>query len=229
MEIMKARVRLLALMALTLLCATSVAVTNAHAQLPGESTLGQFLINLGAALLATIQATGIGNFSLLVAARDYEFRCTSFVINEGKIESSTDGKGKLTSMGCKSFSLSTGAALPCDLKTLETITASALVLPVLHGGQAFLLFEPQTGSTSFTIISYKSGGECPLPLNNPVTGSLTALMDALDAVEQTILFSPAIQLLTGDKLAFGGFPAYVHREVKASLTGVHAGQKLGVH
>jgi hypothetical protein len=198
-------------------------------ELPGASSAGTFLINLGSALLATVTGKQLGTGFLLVAARDLKIECSSFDIEEGKINTSTDAQGKVVFLGCISKNHAGVTLADCQLKELETIRASALILPILHGGLTYVLFEPIPPATIFATPSYKAGTPCTLPLNNPVTGAVTALVKTLDAVVQPLLFSEAIQLLTGDKLAFGGFPAYINAEADVELTAPHAGQKLGIH
>jgi hypothetical protein len=197
---------------------------------PATNSAGTYLINLGAALLANIDGTG-GLGSLLVPGRNLKIECHEAHLEEAKIHSSTDALGKVTFLGCVSLDLTTGAALPCETKVLKTISATALALPILHGPESnresFVLFEPQ--GENFTVVTYKEGTECPLPLNNPVKGSIAGLVDDLETVKQLILFNPDIQLLTGDKLSFGGFPSYIHADVTVELTPPHEGQKLGIH
>jgi hypothetical protein len=197
--------------------------------LPESTKVGNFLVNLGNALLATVSASQIGEGYILVAGRGLEFTCASFHVTEGKINTAADAVGKVIFLGCASYSHETGELLPCELKTAGTITAEALILPIVHGGDTFLLFEPIEGATNLTIISYKSGTGCVLPLNNAVSGSLVAKVDSAGAIKQLILFNENIQLLTADKLTFGTFPSYVIGHAQVELTGSHAGQKLGIH
>ena len=221
--------KVLGLALLSALSMMAFAAVGAQAQLPGESKAGTFTVGGKAALLATVVGEQLGQGFLLVAARDLKIECSSFDINEGKINSSTDAQGKVTFLGCLSFSHAGVHLKDCQFKTLETITAEALILPILHGGLNYVLFEPIPPATIFSTPSYKSGTACTLPLNNPVTGSVTALVKTLEANPQVLLFSEAIQLLTGDKLAFGGFPAYLNATADVSASGAHVGQVIGVH
>lgn len=195
---------------------------------PSTNTVGTYLVNLSSVLLAKVAARQIGEGELLVPARDLIIRCTAFDLEEGKVSTSVDALAKGTFLGCLSLSHSSLEHLPCTLTTLGTITASALVLPIVHNNEPFILFEPDVGQ-HFTNVSYKSGTECPLPLNNPLLGSVVALIDTLDAVAQLILFSEGVQLLVADKLTFGGNTAYINGHGEAELAGTHQGQKLGIH
>jgi hypothetical protein len=200
---------------------------------PTTNTPGLFLFSGGTVLLATVAVSQIGTGILLVAGRSLEIRCTALNLNSGKIHTSTDGAGEATFTGCKAFDHKALTELKeCKFVELETIKAKALVLPIRHGGENFILFEPLEGAKNFTIISFKEGTECPLPLNNPVTGSISALVDPETAEKlprRLILFSEGIQLLTGDKLAFGGFPSYIKAHGEIQLDGPHAGEKLDIH
>lgn len=202
---------------------------GAQGQLPGASALGSFLINLGSALLATFTGELLGPLILLVAARQLKIECMGLDVEEGKINSSTDAQAKFILLGCISFTHA-GVHLPdCLFKELGMIRLSVLILPILHGGSTFLLFEPIPPSTVLSTPSYKSGTPCTLPLNNPITGSFTALIKTLDSVTQTLLFSETIQLLTADILSFGGFPAYMSAEADFKLADHPSDKKLGIH
>lgn len=193
-----------------------------------QGQLGQYLVNLGSALLATFWGWGGG--SLTVMARDLKLECAALSLSEGKINSSTDASGKVEFTGCVSYSLSTGVKLAdCQLKTLETITASFLALPSLVSPETYVLFEPIPPATVFATISYKSGTACTLPLNNPVTGSVVMRIPFLERSPQTGEFHPKNQELTGDKLSFGGNTAFLQGSVGAELLGAHFGQKIGIH
>ncbi len=196
----------------------------------GGSQLGTYLINLGPVLLATFAAALEGIAVFLVAGRSLEIRCTGMFFNGAKIDTLTDALGEAVFIGCKKFDHKTLQELPqCLLKELETIRIKFLALPILHNGEPFLLFEPQNVGEPLANITLKAGIGCPLPLNNLLTGSFTALVEELDAVAQVILFSEGIQLLIGDLLSLGGFPAYLTAKVRLELTGPHFGQKLGIH
>lgn len=197
-------------------------------ELPLSSLLGTYLINLAAALLATFTGTQIGASQFSIPGRNLEIECQTLHLTEGKIESSSDARAKATYLECVALRLDDGKPLPCEFVGLGTFAALFLILPITHGGENFLLFEPASGS-AFTVVAFKEGTECPLPLNNPASGSISASVDALDAVVQLILFSKSIQLLTGDVLRFGGFPSYIERHAGIELIGEHLGEKLGIH
>jgi hypothetical protein len=227
---MKHGIRVLGLVVLALVGTMAVGAGGAQGQtLPEASALGSFLINLGSALLATFTGELLGPLILLVAARQLKIECMGLDVEEGKINSSTDAQAKFILLGCISFTHA-GVHLPdCLFKELGMIRLSVLILPILHGGSTFLLFEPIPPSTILSTPSYKSGTPCTLPLNNPITGSFTALVKTLDSATQTLLFSQTIQLLTADILSFGGFPAYMSAEADFKLADHPSDKKLGIH
>jgi hypothetical protein len=207
-----------------------VGATGAHGQLPAESTPGIYLVNLASALLAEITVEQVGPGYLLVPDKDLKIECESLNTEEGEINTSADASLKIALQGCLSFSLSTGKHLAnCVLKTLGTIALQALVLPIAHAEESFLLLEPIPPSTALATVSYKSGTGCTLSLDNSITGSISALVGALDAVTQLGILSEGIQLLTGDKLSFEGSTAYLDANIEIKLSGGHAGDKLGIH
>lgn len=209
---------------------TFILFDDAQAQLPGESKLALILIDLELALLAPLTVQQLIPGTLLVPGRDLKLECKIVTESDvkGKINTYTDAYVKVSFLGCLSFSLSTFIHLPC-VPSLDRIEAEALILPVLHGEQTFILFEPAPEKTNLAVVSYKSETECPLPLNNPVTGSVSASLAFLEVAQQAISFSPEIQLLTGDVLRFGGFPSYIHAITHARLTESHLNQAIGVH
>jgi hypothetical protein len=225
--------KVLGLSLMAMLGLMAFAAVGAQAQeLPGASSLGLYLINLGNALLATATGAQVGVGKLLVEGRGIEIGCDTAHVVEGKIDSATDALAKLEFLKCKTYEFGTLALIEsCVIKggTVAnggTVLAKALLLPILHGGVNYVLAEPQEG-TNFATVSYEPGIGCVLPLNNPVSGSVSAQVH--EGVVAKLLLSPAIQLLTGDKLLFGTFPSYIDAEATVELTGSHSGQKLGVH
>ena len=199
--------------------------------LTNGGTVGKFSLNLGEITLSVpITATQIGTGVLLVAGRSIEVRCTGLTLTGAAINNNTDASGAATFTGCKTFDHKALTEIAtCLLKELEKITAQALVLPILHGGELFILFEPlNLVGTTFATISYKPGIGCTLPLNNPVTGSVVALVSELEGEVLGIKFSEGIQLLLGDSLAFGGFASYITAEGTVEPTEAEH-KKIGVH
>jgi hypothetical protein len=226
---------------LTMMAALGVmafSAVGAQAALPGDSSVGEFLINLAAvgALKASVTGSQLGNGYLLVATRDLKIECTGLDVVGGVINSSTDAFVEVLFLGCLANNHKGEMLEGCEFKVLKDITADALVLPILHNGENFLLFEPLDNKVFpepdvFTVVSFKPGIGCVLPLNNPVTGSVVAKVDQLEAEKPEILFSEAIQLLSGDVLQYGtaAQTSYVNGTADLELTGTHKGLKLGIH
>jgi hypothetical protein len=170
----------------------------------------------------------LGNGYLLVAARDLKIECTGGTVTAANVNNSTDAKATVTFTGCVANNHAGTPLKDCLFKELETIKASALALPILHGGQKYVLFEPLEGE-NFTTVSFKEGTVCTLPLNNPVKGSVVAKVDALEGTVQTLLFNEAIQLLVGDVLKYGALAntSYVNGHADVEVEGVE--KELGVH
>jgi hypothetical protein len=220
--------RALALTMKIMLAVMTFTTGGAQAALPGDSTLGSFLVNLGTPSFNNVTAKQLGTGFLLVQARDLKIECTSVDIDFGWIKTSTDAEVDVKFLGCVAKNHAGSPLKDCLFKELETIKASALVLPILHGGERFVLFEPRIG-TELANIKFKPETTCTLSLSNPVFGAVAAKVEGeLEAVVQTLVFSEAIQLLSGDILKYGALnnTAYLSGVADAELD---SGAKLGIH
>jgi hypothetical protein len=186
-----------------------------------EGETGIFVIDGNKVLLATATATQEGKAVLLVPGRNLKLECSSSDVLAGtEVLNATEALAKVKFLGCETFNHKTGAKLSCTVDVPE-VTAS--LSPAAHAGGEYALAVPD-GSLFTTVILL--GASCPLPEENPVKGSIVALIDGNGEVKPLLLFSEAIQLLVGDKLEFGGFTSYVSGSTVVELTGGHAG--LGV-
>lgn len=204
---------------------------GAQAQLPGESTKGTFLVN-NKVLLASVTGSLLGEGKLLVQGRNLDLKCSGAHVEEGHINATgTEALVKVLFLGCKTYVHNSKEQIKnCIIKggTVEgggTIIAIAIVLPIFHGGSKFVLFESDGGPLA--TISYEANKGCVLPLNNPVTGSVTA--EVIEGTPTTLIFSEAIQLLNGDELFDGVFRAYITATAHVEGSGAHAGQRVGIH
>jgi hypothetical protein len=197
----------------------------------GTSSPGKILINLGSALLAAITGMQIGSGKLLIEGRGIEIGCDTAHVSEGKITSSSDASAKVEFLGCKTYEFGKLVQIEnCILKggTIAgggIIIVKFLILPIVHNGQSFLLFEPSEGTT-LTTFSYEANKGCSMPLNNPIAGAFSARFH--EGVISTLLLSKSVQLLTADKANYAVFPLYIDAEGRLELVGEHAGYKLGV-
>jgi len=229
---------LLAVAALGVLVFTSAA----HALTP------QFLIGgkpVGAltAALGGFQVGGTGG--LLVPALNLRINCTKFSVQEGKINSATDANGKLLFEECTALELG-GAENEiggCEIISSATdfrhhITSTGLILPIEFADGGFGVLVEKI----LSLVLFRSGLGCPLPLDNVAKGELCVRIDENDTVEPTLLMSKAIQeecpqrtTLEGgsgvgvkDKMLYGAQETFVDRTAKVFLTGTHAGMTFGV-
>ena len=221
-------IRVLGLAVLALL---GVGLSGAQAALPGESTVGTFLANLGVPTGHVFTGEQLGNSYLLVQARNLKIECTGLDVNEGVLNNSTDGKVTVSFLGCLANNHKGEMIENCEFKELKTIKVSALLLPILHGEKRFVLFEPLEG-TQLAVVSFKPNQGCVLPLNNPVTGAVVAEVEPelkLEGEQLTLLFSELIQFLSGDVLKYGSLSntSYLNGTADIELAGFNI--KLGVH
>jgi len=221
---------LVVLAALGTMAFTAVGAQAQAPELPGKSTAGTFLYNLATPAGQAVTGEQLGTGYLLVQARDLKIECGSLDINEGVLTNATEGKFKVLFLGCTIRNHKSELLAGCEFKELGGMSASFLVLLILHGGERFVLFEPLEG-TNFAIVSFKPNLGCVLPLNNPKTGSFAAKVEGglLDAEVQTIVFSEAIQLLSGDLFKYGALGNTGYLNGTIDLEGVAEGSKLGIH
>jgi hypothetical protein len=225
----KHSVRLLGLVVVSALGLMAFGSVALNAALPGDSTPGEFELGeptmMGASLLGKQEAT----MELHVQGRNITIRCSNGHAN-GKFVTSKEALVTIEFTGCKTFEFGTEIEITeCVLKGgKETITATASILPILHGEELFILAEVDSPSTNFSVISYEGGKGCVLPLNTSLTGTVTAQAPSTDAVKPLLTSSKAIQELTGDKLFFGGFEAFLNASATVELTGFHEGYSFSI-
>jgi hypothetical protein len=201
------------------LCSLAVlglmALTAATAQAKGEFAI------LGAAIKSTetIKGAAEGKPAFLVPSLGLEIVCEGATV-EGTIETAGHGEQTLKFSNC--------TAPPTPTCIVEPIVAKFLTLVLEHAGEKWLLFTPPTGSKAFTIIKFKSGTGCPLPLTNELTGSFIALIGT-ESSKQLLEFKSdkATQELFGTKYSFGVQPAFLDMSVIWELSGKNAGCKWG--
>jgi len=230
----KRGLRVLRLAMLTTLGVMAFVAAGAQAQLPGESKAGTFTINLGAALLATLTGHQERAGKLLVAGRNLDINCNAAEVLEGKINSSTEALVGILFLECTALEHNTNNPLTgCNIiepvsGLKGAIRALGKFLPILHGVNTYVLAEPEEIGGNLAVVTFESGKGCVLPLSNPVKGSVTTqVISGLEGSEPLLTFSQAIQELTGDKLLFGTFPAFMNSSFVVKLTGNHI--KLGIH
>jgi len=182
---------------------------------------GEFAI-LGKAIgsAETIVGSAEGKSTFLVPSLGMELVCEKATV-EGTIKTGGHGEQTLNFTSC-----TTPPTPTCSV--VEPIVANFLTLVLEHAGEKWILFTPPTGSKNFTIIKFKSGTGCPLPLNNELTGSFIALIGP-ESSKQLLEFKSdkATQELFGTKYSFGTQPAFLDMSVIWELSGASKGCKWG--
>lgn len=192
---------------------------------------GSFTILGSAALVpgATFTGAQVGASKLLVPGRNLTIECKKGAFLEGKFLNSTEALTKVLLLECRALVLSkeTEEVAGCFITNGKDITATAIILARLHGGELFLLIHPEPGQP-LTHVTFEPNKGCALPLLNVVSGLTSALDDSPTAISHLLLFSQAIQALLGVKLLFGGFESFIDSHWTASLTGIHLGCEWSV-
>lgn len=200
------------------------------------------------ALDAKVEGTQVGTGILSVPALAIEINCTSFKVISGLLGEAGHGTAEVLFEGCVVNGINekgelTGV-LPCTpldsgaVKTEGHIRAKALVLVILHENKDYLLFEQVNleSAQPLSLIEFKSGTGCPLPLKPKVTGSVNFEIltgdkhsGGAEVVEPLIKASnKAGQELLSDALLYGINPAFLSGHAKLFLIGAHKGCTWGV-
>ena len=181
----------------------------------------------GAEIKANETATGklkAGQTALLlVPAQNLVIHCTGFTVNEGTIRTDNTAHAKLTYTGCTSKvkGVESPACVP------DILPVSAKILPILHSSKVYLLAEPLTAGSNFTVI-HMNEDTCALPPLPAVTGSVVFECEDAGTGLQKDCKEPAIlqlvrpappALFTGDTLKYGLNAAEIHGKAELSLTG----------
>jgi hypothetical protein len=163
------------------------------------------------------------------AGQPLVIHCKKFTITAGNLHK-TDATGTLQYDNSTCLTLINGVNQKnCGHETggINILPIKALILPVLHSGEVYLLVEPQSGET-ITQIHY--GALCSLPLTSLKgteayeceDGNLKLSSCEVSRVTQFI--KPiANQGLLGDALKYGNNPASLDGEAEIFLKGAHAG------
>jgi hypothetical protein len=220
------RLRVFGLIFLAALGLMAFGAVALRAALPAESTPGEFHFEptfVGATLLGTQEETS----SLLVPGRNLDIKCTTSHA-EGSFITLKEVLATIKFTGCRAFlhSKPTEEVSGCFILNgaeKEVIVATAIFLSILHGEELFVLAEPDSPATLFTVVAFESGKGCALPLKNNVSGSITAQTPSTAAVKPLITLNEAIQKLTGDKLFFGSFESFIDASATVELTGPYKG------
>jgi hypothetical protein len=192
---------------------------------------GQFKVNGLTNLLALLTGQQLGESLLLIPGRNLTLKCKVGTFETGsEIINGSEALAKIDFSQCLAFQhKSPFNQIEC---TIDNPLVIAKILPALHpANHPLVLIEPDAPATLFTILLLL-GEKCPLPEENPVKGTLVALVDKNDTSEPQLLFTHALQALAetalGDKVLFGGFPASLQATVDILAIGTHKDFLLAV-
>jgi hypothetical protein len=177
-------------------------------------------------LLALITGAQVGTGLLLIPGRNLTIKCEAAQIEaESEIINGNEALARVEFSKCLAFQhKSPFSHINC---TIDNFLAITRALPILHGGERYVLFEPDPPSTLLTIMFFL-GTPCPLPEENPVHGSLLALVDGNNTVQPLLLFKHELASLLGDEIKFGGFAATTQTTLHIEAVGAHKGARIGI-
>ncbi len=187
-----------------------------------EDGLGE---TLGEGNPLTFEGEGEGPIRIVVPGRAMAIGCAGLDITEGELFGEV-GHAKFTLLKCTVWAIKPGEnqheyilgeKIPCEVEN-DQISGKVKFVAILHEKETFVLIEALEGKV-LKLVKFKAGTGCPLPLHTEITGSLGALILQLNSAPQLFTFSPAIQLLLGDKLLYGLFPAYYEGAATLTTTG----------
>lgn len=213
--------KLLGIFFLTALGMMMFGAVALRAALPGESTSGKFELSEPVISEAEFSAAPEGVAELSVPTVNIRIKCTSSQA-EGRFIAQNEALATAKFTGCKVFETGGKEITTCHILNgteKDVIVATARLLPILHGGELFVLVEPDSPATVFTTIKYEKEMGCPATLTNDVKGSVTAQAPSIAKVKPLITFSEAIQKLTGDKLLYGAQEAFASGSAIVELIG----------
>lgn len=178
--------------------------------------------------LEALTGSSTVHIAFLVPALNMTLLCASMDITEGRILSETEALLEAELLGCVVLILVEGKE--SESKTCQVnenaIEIAVKLLPKLHEGELYLLFEGDQSSEVGTVLI--EGAKCTLPEEFVISGSAVALVKegSVEQVTKLYTFSEPIQLLfqvggVGDKLFVGGSEAFIDGNVTVSLTGSH--------
>ncbi len=163
---------------------------------------------------------------LLVEALKMVIHCKKFTVEEGSLRTDNTAHAKLKYSECHTFVK--GVLAPeCHPNILQV---SAKIKPVLHNSKVYLLAEPLTAGSNFTVIHFLED-KCALPPSSAVKGTVafecyTGALVAADCKTSRVkqLIKPVVnQALHGDALLYGLNAAIIHGEAEVFLTGADTG------
>jgi hypothetical protein len=216
-------------LSLSLVGALSLLAFSAVSAQAGKFKLTDPATGQTAELLALITGEQIGEGLLLVPGRNLTIKCTGGNLEPGaEIINGNEGLAKIEFTGCTTHEhKSPFGAIACKV---DNPLATVKALPILHGGERYVLFEPDAPATLFTTVILLDAS-CPLPEENPVHGTVLALLDNNDTAKPELLFKhvpTSLEKSLGDVLKFGGFESTIEGTAYILAINAHKDFKIGI-
>jgi hypothetical protein len=96
-------------------------------------------------------------------------------------------------------------------KLIQPIEFAVASEAVAQSGKYFSVFTSQSAEQPIAKVRFEKSAECPLPLENSISGSFVAEHESGEQVTQTLTFSAEIdESFPGNTLKFGTHPATLH-------------------
>jgi hypothetical protein len=182
--------------------------------------------------LESITGEEEGKGSLLILKLNLSLTCNETEVVNAHIVSSPLGhaKGTIEFSDCEVLDSKGEPNEACVLH--EPIVAEALALIIKHGGTGYLLFAPAKEGAPFATVKAldkEEEGECLLPDEAEVKGSVVAEIKVKDQVNMLISTKLTLILFPNHKLFYGNHEAHLFVDALIRLTGPHLGRAWGYH
>jgi hypothetical protein len=209
---------------LTVLAAAfSLMLITTTAQAAGEWKIGGKTLTELEKTEASITGTASEAFKLAVPWYASEITCTTLASEGGKILSGGGGHSTLNFSSC---TLSGPPFITETCNLIEPVVFKVKDLLIYHNpdDRTYDLFQAEEAGQPLTTVQFKAGTECPLPLENEVTGSFVGETHGFEAVERSIsVNSTTEKLFASHTLEFGSHPATLRGKLSQTLSGESKG------
>ena len=207
------------LLFLSLLAPLAMATGTAHA---AEYTIGgKTLTELGIKEESVKGTGGAFSFSFTPAGVPIKIDCTSALLDGGSIAPKGAFSGEILFSGCTM--VFNGFPEVCAVSNVRTVKLKGGL--VTHSKEVYNVLSPKEGTT-FMLFTASDGTEsCPIKGEKNISGSIAALTEAGERVEQPWTFSPAITSLLATNLFYGAAVVSVNGKMSLALSGPNKAAK----
>lgn len=215
------------LFGLAILAACALMATTAGAAQAAEYTIGsKTLTELGIKEESVKGTGGAFSFSFTPSGVPIKIDCTSALIDGGSIgpKGIFGGAifgGEILFSGCELFF----NKLPkvCAVSNVRTVKVKGVL--TTHFKEVYNVLSPDAGTT-FMLFTASDGTEsCPIKGEKNISGTIAALTEAGERVEQPWTFSPTITTLLATQLFYGASPVSVNGKLAVALSGANKALK----